>query len=250
VSKKSKAAKKEKAAQAAVIEWLGAPVAIPPRLYKPIEDLCRDALHYSDNAVGMRETIRKLAFAMRAAVSDASGGSASIDVLALEALLNRTDPNQRELPFNRTERPRDPVEELFKQHHLDSDQYASAMLLRDVWNAWGRHLLVVGHGFDGEGGGARTLKDPLTSMGQAQWDIWRSVYTPWYENAKKVTVVSKSRGTIRVTSLVLAIVTESTFPGALDQILKLERGTCLRVLKEQLTELSKLKERGALPDHV
>lgn len=241
MSKKSKAAKKEKAATV-VVEYPSAPVVLPPRLYRPVEDLCRDALHYSDNAVGVRESIRKLVFAMRA-LADQTLGHVAADALVLEGLLKRTDSRQQELAFKR---PTDPIEELHRQAHLNPDQRSAALLIRRVWGAWGRHLTVVGHGFDSEGGGARTLKDPWLSMDEELWDLWRRIYVPWYEAAKKIHEPRESRGMVAVSKLVISIVMEPIFPGALDSLEHLKRGTCLRVLKQQLTELSKLQEGATL----
>lgn len=238
MSKKTKAKKKEQ--RVVVVEAPAAPMVLPPRLYKPLEDVCRAALDYGGNAAGVRDPVRKLAFAMRA-IAEEEVGHLTTDITMLESLLKRTDPRQAELPLGKT-RPKDPVEVLFKQRHLNSDQRAAALFVRDVWNAWGRYLVVSGHGFDGEGGGTRRLRDPFEAMGQDLWDRWKTIYKPWYELVKREYAPRKSGGMVPVSKLVLSIIIEPVFPGALDDLERLERGTCLRVLKEQLTALSKLRE--------
>ena len=242
MGKKSKAAKAAKAATVVVVEYPSAPVVIPPRLYAPIEAVCRDALHYGDNAIGMRDAVRKLIFSMRA-IAEQTTGHVTADILSLEQLLHRTDPKQRELPLRGT--TLDPITEMHRQAHLNADQLNAAKFIHDIWTAWGRHLVVTGHGFDSEGGGARELKDPVMSMGKDLWNDWKTIYTPWYEGAKKIVVPREAGGMVPVTRLIITIIMEHVFPGALDDLEKLKRGTCLRVLKEQLTALSQMQERRA-----
>lgn len=222
------------------IIYPSAPSVIPPRLYSPVETLCRDAILYSGNHAGMRASIRALAFAMRGAAED-SVGHVTADTLALEGLLKRSDARQAELPFR--EAQKDPVEELHRQAHLNAQQVSAADLIRRVWTAWGRHLVVAGKAFDGTPS-PRRLVDPVMSMGASLLNEWHGVYTPWYEQAKKKFERREAGGMVPVTRLVISVVMEPVFPGALDKLERLKLGTSLRVLKTELTELAKAQERG------
>ena len=252
-------AKKKKDKKPTIVLNLIAPVVLPPRLYSPLESLAKDALLYASNHSGMRKAISNLVFAMRS-IAEESVGHITADIIALEALLKRSDPRQQELPLREPEK--DPIVELARQKHLNEDQEYAAQYIKKVWTAWGRHLQVAARSYDGGGGGGdKPLMDPLSGMGQELWESWRDVYTPWYDLAKTraqwwyyplskdQTIKGKTErtrgGMVANTKLVLAIIMEPVFPGNLDMLLRLDRGTSLRVLKEELTELSKrIEQKG------
>lgn len=215
---------------------------IPPSIYRSVEVLCRDALAYGANSAGIRQAVSQLINVGRREAL-ARFGHDTPDIIGLSALLARSDPFRQAMSRDPSRKPeQEPVVELARQAHIDSDQLAAADLVKRVNTAWGRFLAVGARSYE-----SRSQKhkdralDPFWVMGENVYKEWRNVYNPWYDEASKKKVGANNRGMVTAARVVIHVVMLPMFPGQMDTNERLDKGTSLRVLKEELALLAGMR---------
>lgn len=232
--------KRQRAASGHVLSLEDMRFVIPPSVFRPIEVLCRDALNYGANAAGIRSSVGYLLNVVRRE-AHARYGHDTADVMAISSLLTRTDPARadRVLPDRRPDQ--EPIQELFRQAHINEDQLRAADMVRRVETAWGRFLAVGARSYEGKSQKTRERAlDPVWIMGDDVFREWREVYNPWYRAAASRKVGANGRGMVTAARIVIHVVMVPMFPGQIDATERLERGTSLRVLKDELATLSNM----------
>lgn len=221
------------------------PTIMHPHLCRAVEVLCRESIQYSANNSIVRQAIGALIVTMRQQAERVHGRETP-DIKALSALLDRTRPQ-----LNGSAPARlatlDPIAELFRQRHLLPEHVAAALFIRSIWLAWGRYLDVAARSYEpsgGSGGRGPHAPDPVAAMGPNILNEWHHIYVPWVEMARKLLIPARGERSLSAAQLVLCVVDEPIFPGALDIRWHLKKGTSLRVLREQLGTLATLQEKG------
>ena len=207
---------------------------IDPRIFRAIEKVAVQAIQQSGNDKTVRDALAALSLEIKMQ-SMARFGFYTADSEVLSNILRRTDPDRKVEQQTRAER--DVFEHL--KEILDMDAYASALLLRDVWDAFGRFLNIASRsGF--EGGGARRTKvmQPLDVMSDDTWETYKDFFKPWITAASRRHTPRLRNGTILNSEVVHRILVEETFPAVCDQLLGLAPGAALKTLRYELKMVS------------
>lgn len=210
-------------------------------MFHSLERLCKDALAYGSNHAALRQSMTAFINAIRTEAHKKYGHD-TVDVVALTALMQRAERaewHRPEVYVDGQNVAREPIEELFRQAHLDAGQRSAATLISDIWNAWGRFLTVAARTYDQKSARTRARAlDPWWVMGDEIRELWKDVYQPWYTAAQKKQIATLRGGMVTAAKLVIHVVVVPMFPGQLDRSERLEPGTSLRVLKEELSLLA------------
>ena len=117
---------------------------------------------------------------------------------------------------------------------LTEDQRTAADEIRSTWDAFNRLFAMGSRDLEtaGTSSGPRArFPQPISVMNDAELDLWEKWYRPWYESARK----RRQMGTTHA-QIVLDILNRNFPPEALDKVYRVKRGTCLKVLKQELDE--------------
>jgi hypothetical protein len=214
------------------------PSVIPLRIYRPLENLLRDALLFGQNHPSLRASAGSLILAMRNE-AEARFSHDTPDVQGLSSILDRTSTG-----YIHRAPEKDPIKELRRQQHIDGDQELAAEMLADVWRGWQRFLMAGARAYEHKSFITRDRAlDPVTVMGPRLLNIWHYVFTPWYNAAKNKRVEGGTSRMVSNAGIVINVITMPVFPGQLDAIAKLEKGTALAVLQSEIRSISNLQER-------
>lgn len=206
---------------------------LDPRLYGAIEQLSKNALSYSDNNSAVRHSINNLCHELRR-LAKGRFGHDSPEVVSLIKLLRRAGGGEEPGRLTRT----DPLTNLETLRHLSTKQTSAAHVIRAVWEAFGRGLVVTSRGIGKGGSGQRGRPvGPIEIMGASTLNAWSRYYTPWYEKARYRRV-----GNVTHVKVVLDIIVELYQPYELDKAFKLPVGTAFKTL---LYELEMFYKRGS-----
>lgn len=213
------------------------------RIFRAIELLVRAAIDYSGNHVQVRTAAIALTHAMKA-VAEELHHHDTPDVLSLLSMLRRADPRFAEVGGRPPEAI--PLTLMEARRQLTPEQISAARMVLLVWRAFGRLLTVVARSYDGTAGGKRNrVLQPVEVMGEDLYDQWRQYYVPWYNKANVLMIKDLSGFPCTTRArLVINVVVEDKFPATLDKGLKLKRGTVAEILREELTNLADLVQRG------
>ena len=209
---------------------------LDPITFRAIEKLARDALSFSNNHGNVRSTISGLIVTLAQQANERHGFDTP-DIVALKALLDRTDPLS---PMNnaRDRSPRHPLVVLEEQRLLDADQLAAAKTIEEIWRAFGRFLSVSARSYDGGGGKRTKILSPLEVMGESIHESWRQYYIPWIDRARQHKINGDQRrynATTNGARVCLDIIVEAEPPYQIDNRFSLSEGTALTILQTQLT---------------
>lgn len=211
------------------------PTVLPPRIYRAIEALCRDALHYSDK----HPTVRKLVTSVYQALeveAHTQHGSPSIEALSLKKVLTKIINSEEDnIPSHRLV----PLQLLEADQLLRPEQIEAAHHILQVWQGWGRYLQVSGRKYE-KGGSKRagtSSLGPLDVMGESTWALWREYYIPWERGARQRLVDGGGWLHARKEScfeVVMGVVVKDISPKQLDQAFYWRQGSALIALQDEL----------------
>lgn len=205
------------------------PVRLNPKLYKSIELICKNGLHYSDNHREVRAAITSLVLLLQQELSEQS-----VETVSLRSLLRRTDPRNE---FERPSLRLDPIQELSTgpKPLIDYDQQDAALSIKKIWSSFGRYLNVAARDYNGAGHRGQA-KDPISVMSDEIAILWREQYIPWYAKAKRTWI---DRSGINEAEVTLSVVVEGAFPDELDRRYRLREGRSLLALQRQLANFGR-----------
>jgi hypothetical protein len=198
-----------------------------PKVFKAIELVCKHGLSYSNNHSQVKAAVSNLTLLLQQETSEMS-----VEVVALRNLLRRSNDE-----FDRPALRLDPIQELGQGSYpkLDSGQQEAALRIKQVWSSFGKYLTVAAKNLEGNGGYRGRSLDPISVMSDEVVYLWKEVYCPWYEKAKKTFV---ARSGINEAEITLFICVEGVFPHEVDKRFALPRETSLEVIQRQLKEFN------------
>ena len=198
-------------------------------MYKSIELICKNGLHYSDNHKEVRSAITAFVVLLQQELSEPS-----VEVSNLRSLLRRTDPNKE---FERPSLRLDPIQELSTgpEPLIDYEQQDAALTIKKIWSSFGRYLNVAARDYNGAGNRGQA-KDPISVMSDEIAILWREQYIPWYAKAKRTWI---DRSGINEAEVTLSVVVEGAFPSELDRRYRLKEGRSLIALQRQLSNFGR-----------
>lgn len=206
------------------------PIGLSPRAFKAVEQLAKKALQHSQNHKEVRAAITAIAVLFQNESSEPN-----LEVFALRRILKHYGNQEFERPSQRL----DPVYELSHGHKppLDNDQHMAALKIKKVWSGFSHYLNVAAKDYNKSTGQRGHALDPISVMSDETAYLWRQVYSPWYERAKRKYI---DRSGINEAEVTLAIVVEANFPQELDRRYRLKEGRSLTALQRQLTNFASL----------
>lgn len=201
---------------------------IEPRLFLAIEKLSKEALAYSGSHAAVRGAVGAVTGELRKLAQDKLGHD-SPEVVALSRLLKRTDPRTSNITSRLTES--DPIAELANNQLLSPLQLQAAYVIRVIWDAFGRFLVVQGRNYEGGGGKRSKALNPVTVMSPDVLNSWNRHYRPWVERAK----LRRSFGLTHA-AMVFMIVVDARQPGEVDRLLAAPPRSAFKVLRTELDD--------------
>jgi hypothetical protein len=204
---------------------------VSPKLFEFIEQLCVRFLAVKSDATS-REFVSRFALAFRAE-SFAQFGHESIECAALTKALEKTG-NEWQPKEPRLDSLTWIAKYKNRSKRLSGEQESVCDEIRDVWEAFGKFLVIGNRSM--EGGSPRgRASAPVDVIGEETWRHHRDVYTPWYAAASKHVVGHLSTGSaVSIAGVVVQVVIFDDYPEQLDYMLRLKRGTALAALKKGL----------------
>lgn len=195
-----------------------------PKLFKAVEQVCKNGLSYSDNHKAVKDSISNLIVLLQQETSEMS-----VEVTSLRQLLRRSNDE-----FDRPSLRLDPVQELGQGTYpkLDSGQQEAALKIKQVWSSFGKYLTASAKNLEANGSYRGRALDPIAVMSDEVASLWRDTYCPWYEKAKKTFI---GRTGLNEAEITLFVAVEGVFPQELDKRFSLSVGTSLEVVQRQLS---------------
>lgn len=217
---------------------------IPPKIFRPLEILCRTALSYGANHPAVRQSIQEVMNAIRGVSTERYHHQSPAEVMRLQQILQIAADTRSENPPRTQPVQKDPIEELrLKPYRLPPEQIAAAQYIREVRHAFGRFLTVNSRSLEKVGGSRRAM-NPVMVMKPAFVDKYQKVYVPWYEKLSTKKLPREKIGVVPAISVVFQVILEGSMPNKdLDKSFGLGRGSCLSIVVEQLAELANALER-------
>ena len=203
-------------------------LTLDPQFFMVLEKLCKSALLHSLNHSEVRLAITSL-YLHLSRESLEKFGADSIDVTLLHQTL--TERN-----LEKPRRDIDPLNILAqgKRPRLGPDLIAAALLIRRVWQGFSRFLKLSSRSYTRTGPKKRTKSlDPIMIMSTDLLNLWSEQYKPWYEQASRQKIKTKT-GELTHATIALRIILDSLMPEQVDKYFGLNKGQALQVLKHQL----------------
>lgn len=209
-------------------------VTLDPKVFKTFESLCKTALTYGDNHPNIRNAVANVLFQLQQQ-SLSTYGELTIDVLTLQQLFKKTDPRYE---HKRPDPEKDPIYELSQgaKPKLSPEQQEAASTIRHIWHCFAKFLSVASRNYDTKSGKKHRVLSPMDIMDQKTYDLYREIYSPWYNKAKQTPIVNYKKQALSTNHayVVITILTQDQFPSNLDKICRLPLGSSLSALQYQL----------------
>ncbi len=206
----------------------GIELTLDPLFYLMIERLCKSALTHSLNHSDVRHNITNL-YLYLSRESIEKHGVNSIDVWMLHKILY--DQNQ-------VIQPKPDIDILNvlsqgKRPRLGPDLVGAALIIRRIWQGFGKFLKLTSRNYSRSGPKKRTRSlDPIMIMSPELLNLWTDMYKPWFSRANREKVGEHPKLTHAM--VVLRIILDDAIPEAIDKLFGLPRGMSMRILKHQL----------------
>lgn len=212
------------------------PLLLEPHVFRAVQNICSDALKFSEGHTQMRAQVTALLTLLRKQ-GNTLHGCDSVEVVALQALLRRFTPDAAAADKRVAavvQATYDPIAVLVDREKLTAEQGDAAGVIRDIWGAFSKYLAVAGRDYGKGGGGSRgRAMSPLDVMGDSIYEIWRTQYVPWQARARTRRIAGTRLTHLQMT---LNVINDHYAPDMIDKSWKLKPDSALTVLKAELTD--------------
>jgi hypothetical protein len=207
------------------------PLVTSDKIFRPFYDIVKFYLDKHGYSEVAKTVVADMAFAFKAEAMSRFGHEtveAHLLGYLLRPKINGTNVGRLDALSHIQRHPR-------RNMRLDAEQESAADNIKNVWQAFGKGLMIGGRDLSRVGGSGRVLH-PCDTMDDELWKHYKEYYQPWHDATNRVPIVRREAGSsVSVASLVFSILVNDVYPDNVDKGYMLTKGTALRVLKKALT---------------